>query len=110
MWLLPKFFITCQIISGARPPGATITQEISGKLGIFVTKNSFEPLDSEVKEASTDLLFSSLALIYRDPARNNQQGSKERPQVDRYTTTHFLLKKPERGGGGLWHSLELGLL
>jgi hypothetical protein len=77
-------------------------------------KNSFEPLDSDVKEDkedSTDLLFSSLALIYRDPARNNQQAGKERPQVniDRYKTTHFLSMKPERGGGYLCHSPELGV-
>ncbi len=85
-----------------RPNARTIR-----KVGNFFEKNlknSFEPLDSEgssVWNTSIDLLFSSLALIYRDPARNNQQGGKERPQVntDRYTTTHFLSMKPERGGG-----------
>jgi hypothetical protein len=46
-------------------------------------------------------LFSSIALIYRKPARNYPQKGKERPQVntDRYTTTYFLSMKPERGGG-----------
>jgi hypothetical protein len=93
MRLLPKFVITCLIISGARGDQA---QGLSKKLGNFfwkkISRIALSPLT--VKEAVFErqvLTFYFLPLHWYTGTRLEtiSKGVKT-PQVDRYKTTHFL--------------------